>query len=434
MRLRIEGLAYGGEGVAHLETGQVALVTGACPGDLVDVDVTSSHKRFVRARVRQVVEPSPQRVQAPCRYFGQCGGCQWQHVSYEAQLSAKRSAVRDTLLRIGKLPAEDLVADAIAAPDEYAYRNKVELLASEAPSGVTLGFARHGTSELVPIDACMLLPKRAERMPAALRGALKYISGGRPLGLTRVGIRVARGTKDVEVAVWTVPGPFPRQLAARTLGQGTPASNIVRVLAKEPSQQRRVTKVEVLSGPGAWSELLLGERMLVSAPSFFQVNTAVADRLVTHVLSRLQPDGTDRVLDLFSGVGTFTLPLARASNEVVAVESSRYALTDLRRNLESARLDAVVEPGDVSHVLPGLGRFDSAVVDPPRTGLDPAALKALVLAQPRRIAYVSCDPSTLARDASILAASGYRLVEATPVDLFPQTYHVETVAVFDLTG
>ncbi|MDP2180947.1 MAG: 23S rRNA (uracil(1939)-C(5))-methyltransferase RlmD [Actinomycetota bacterium] len=433
MRLRIEGLAYGGEGVAHLETGQAAFVAGSCPGDLVDVEITSSHKRLVKAKVTAVIEASPQRVEAPCPYFGECGGCQWQHVSYGTQLSAKRSAVRDALTRIGKIPAEDLVAESIASPAQYGYRNKIELLAEETPSGTVLGFAKLGTVELVPIDACMLVDARAQRLPSSLRGALRYVSGSQQLGLSRVGIRVARSTKDLEVALWTSPGPFPRQLAARTLAQGTGATNIVRVLTKGPAEQRHVTKVEVFSGPGAWSERFLGQRMLVSAPSFFQVNTAVAEKLVKHVLGKMQVDGTDRVLDLFSGAGTFTLPLAEQAGEVVAVESSRHALNDLRRNLESAQLDAVVEPGDAAYVLPGLGRFDSAVVDPPRTGLGAPTVLALVSARPRRIAYVSCDPATLARDAKTLTESGYRLVEATPVDLFPQTFHVETVAIFDLS-
>jgi len=432
IELDIERLAYGGSAIAHLEDGRAAFVDGACPGDRVRVAITQEQPRFVRADLLEVITPSPDRVTPPCPYFGACGGCNWQHVSYAAQAAAKREAVVDALGRIGRVEhAETLVAETVTAGPEYGYRNKVELVSDPASDRLRLGFHRASSDQVVPIDACLLLPKQLRAAPKALGGALRYLSGSGDLGIQRVGLRVAAHTKDVEIALWTAPGAFPRQVVARTLGQALSSTSVVRVLAKGPQKQRKVAGVEVLSGKGFWRERLSGTDYLISAPSFFQVNTSAAEKLVELVLGALEPDGSDRVLDLYAGAGTFTLPLAEHAMEVVAVESAGSAVRDLRRNLEQNATWADVVGGDAAREIAGLGHFDCVVVDPPRAGLDTAVIEALGSAKPRAIAYVSCDPATLARDAARLAEQGFTLTEATPVDLFPQTYHVETVARFE---
>ncbi len=205
-------------------------------------------------------------------------------------------------------------------------------------------------------------------------------------------------------------------------------------MTKGPAKERRIAGVEVLSGKGHWRERLGGSTMTISAPSFFQVNTKAAEKLIELVLAALEPDGSDRVLDLYAGAGTFTLPLAEAAGEVVAVESAGSAVRDLRRNLESAELYADVIGGDALRELPSIGHIDSAVVDPPRSGLHADAARALAATRVRTIAYVSCDPATLARDCVALADCGYTLTSATPIDLFPQTFHIETVATFRRDG
>lgn len=432
VRLQIESLAHGGRAIAHLEDGRVAFVEGACPGDLVEAEVTEEHPRRVDARTVEVIEPSPSRVAPPCPYFGSCGGCQWQHVSYAAQLEAKRAIVTDALERIGGLAASGLVTDPVASPSPYGYRNKIELLVGSGPTGLELGYARAGSHDLISVDTCHLLPERLRKAPKALRGALRYMAGGQDLGLTRVALRTAVNARDVEVAVWTEPGPFPRAMAESTLGTAVKATGLVRVIVKDRKGTRAVSNVEVLKGKGAWRERLEGRSLLVSAPSFFQVNTNAAELLIDVALDALAPGESDRVLDMYSGVGTFTLPIAELADETVAIESSRYALADLRRNLENAGLYADVIGGDAARELGTLGPFDRALVDPPRAGLSDQALIALAGTRATRIVYVSCDPATLARDAKRLLAHGYSLESATPIDLFPQTYHVETVAVFDL--
>jgi 23S rRNA (uracil1939-C5)-methyltransferase len=347
------------------------------------------------------------------------------------QVGSKQRAVIDALERIGGIAhAESIVGSTVTSKAEYGYRNKVELVTDPSSSRPRLGFHQARSDAVVPIESCLLLPKKHQKAPRALGGALRYLAGESDLGLTRVGYRVAVNTTDVEVALWTSPGAFPRNAVAKTLRQAVPASSVVRVLTKGPSQERAVSGVEALAGRGNWHERLGDLEYTVSAPSFFQVNSRVAARMIDLVLEILQPDGSDRALDLYAGAGTFTLPLAELAGDVVAVESSGPAVKDLRRNLESNQLWAEVVGGDAAREISTLGHFDLAVVDPPRCGLLPEVIAPLAATRPRALAYVSCDPATLARDCKALFAAGYELVSATPVDLFPQTYHVETVAHF----
>ena len=432
LRLTVERLAHGGDGVARDDDGRVVFVRGAAPGDVVTATVLDERSKHSRAEVVEVLEASPYRVEPRCPYVGVCGGCQWQHVSQPAQLTAKRDAVADALDRIARLPGGPVEAT-VPSPEAYGYRNRIEMAAESSPRLLT-GFHPAGDDGLVEIDTCDLLPSALRKAPGALRGALRYVTGSRDLGLRRVGLRVSWGRRDVEVDLWTSPGPFPRAVAAKAVGDAVRADTVARVLVREDKGPRAVRGVEVLSGRGFWTERIGAERFAVSAPSFLQVNTKAAGALVGLVVSALDASPGDSVLDAYSGVGTFTLPLARADLDVTAVEAGGSAVRDLRRNLEEAGLHAEVAPGDVARALPELGPFDRAVVDPPRSGLEREALDALAAVRATRLVYVSCDPATFARDAGRLAEHGYRLTGVTPVDLFPQTFHVEVVGAFDLEG
>lgn len=429
--LHVDGLAHGGAAVARASDGRVVFVAGGCPGDVVTAEITADHGRYLEAGIAEITTASPDRRTAPCPYFGHCGGCQWQHVAYGVQADAKRTQLVDALARIGGV-GDLQVDDTVLGESAYGYRNKLEMRAGTAPDGKpVLGLTAARSDEIVPIDACLLLPERAKRLPKSVSGALRYLASRAPFELDRVALRVARHTRDVEIALWGPPGPMPRHAVARTLGDAVRASSITRVLVKDDPKRRADLKVEVLAGRGHWRERLGGFEYRVSAPSFFQSSTSGAELLVSLVLERLEADGSDRVLDLFAGVGTFTLPLAAIAGEVVAIEGAGSSVRDLRANLEAAQLDAEVMPGDAARALADAGTFDLAVVDPPRSGMTPQALRALVAAKARRICYVSCDTATLARDVKALAEAGYRVVSATPVDLFPQTWHVESVAVLE---
>lgn len=429
LELKVESLSHGSDAVAHAADGRAVFVRGGCPGDVVRARVTSEHARWLTAAVVEVVEPSAYRVKPPCPFFGECGGCQWQHVAYATQLEAKRRAVADSLARIAKIDAP--VSDTVASAREYGYRNRIELHVGVVGRRTVVGYHALGEERLVPVDRCLLLPKRFEKAPDALGGVLRYLARDPRTGpVSRVGIRVATHSGDVEVDVWTPPGPFPRQLAGRAITEALRADTVARVLAREASRLD-IAGVEVLAGDGFWRESLGEFSYTVSAPSFFQVNTLAAEDMTAIVLAAADAGPGDRVLDLYAGVGTFTLPLAATGADVAAVEGAGSAVRDLRRNLEENGVFADVAPGDAARALGDLGHFDVAVVDPPRAGLKPAALSALVAARPRRVVYVSCDPATLARDARQLADASYALKAITPIDLFPQSFHVESVAVFD---
>lgn len=429
MLVEVESLAHGGDGIARLDDGRVAFVRGGCPGDRADIEVVTEHQRHVDARVVSIITPSPDRVEPPCPYFGTCGGCQWQHVSAQMQLAAKTRIISDALHHIGHV--EGAVLPATGDFPRYGYRNKVELVAGDKAGHLALGFHALHSDTFVPIERCLLLPPKQQGAPRALAGAIRYLSGRHSsLGILRVGLRVSQRTGEIEVALWTPPGAFPRQMAAKALADAVGATSVVRVLIRGDAKARGIAGVEVLGGKGNWTEQFCGRRLTVSAPAFFQLNTAAAETLVTCAIGAAGLTAADRVLDLYSGAGTFTLPLAATGAEVVAVEASKHALADLRRNLSRSGLDADVVGGDARRELPALGSFDVIFVDPPRSGLHEETIGALAATAARSIVYVSCNPSTFARDAARLADRGYGLSRIETHDLFPQTYHVECVGLF----
>ena len=431
MRLEVLRTSYGPDMIARNEDGKTVFVAGAVPGDHVEASITSTGKAFDRARVERVLEPSALRVQSPCPYAGVCGGCPWASIERSAQLEAKRANVVDSLTRIAHLDAER--ADALVGPcqapsDAWGYRNKVELAFSRGERGVSLGMHGAGGHGIVRVDRCLLMDKRYQKLPKSVAGALSFLSSSdASIGFERIGIRASVRTHDVEVALWTAPGVFPRARAAKILGDATRASSVVRVLQKGTPKARKIAGVERLSGAGSWSERIDDGLMRLSAPSFFQVNTKGADALVRLVLDGLAVEDDEVAMDLYCGAGTFTLPLAKRCAWVSAVESYGPAVRDLRRNLDAANLTNVEAiGGDAAREFPD--DADVIVVDPPRAGLGAEVVGLLSDTSARAIAYVSCDPATLARDLGEFKRLGvFAPRSVTPVDLFPQTYHVETV-------
>lgn len=437
--IRIERMGYGSEAVGRLADGKAVFVEQAAPGDVVAVEVTEEKPSFARARIVRLEEPSPERVLPFCEAGGACGGCPWQHLSYEAQLSAKRANVVAALARTAHFDAgraEELVGECAPSKRRTGYRNKLELAASKAPDGsLALGFAREGSHEPVVPASCSIAVPLVQKAPKALRGALRFLAGSQELGIFRVGVRGSVRTKDVEIALWTEPGAFPRAAAAKTLGSALKATSVVRVLA-ERGKARKVKKVEVLSGKGFWEEDLCEYRFRTSAPSFFQVNTAQAEKLVAAALDGLAQGSSGGlagmlVADLYAGGGTFSIPLARAGADVLAVESAGSSVRDLRRNAEANHAQVEVIGGDAARELPELGGLDALVVDPPRAGLADGVVDSIAAAAPARVAYISCNPATWARDVARFEQAGYRLAQATPVDMFPQTPHIEVASIFE---
>ena len=441
--LRIERMGNGAEAVGCLASGKTVFVAGGAPGDAVRVEVVEEKASFARARIVAVEEPSPLRAEPRCPHGDACGGCPWQHLSYEAQLEAKRANVVGALVHTARLEAvraEDLVRPCLPSKRQWGYRNKLELGAARAENGeFLLGFHREGTHEIATPAVCPLAHDAVAKAPKALRGALRFAQGSADLGIFRVGVRHSVRTRETEIALWTKPGAFPRAHVAKTLKSALKATSIVRVLA-DPGRARKIKGVETLDGKGCWGEELADARFLTSAPSFFQVNTAQAEKLAAEVVEGLGgrmgeegPEGLDGLLvaDLYAGGGTFSVPLARAGADVIAIEAAGSSVRDLRRNAEMNGVDIEVVGGDAARELPELGGLDALVVDPPRAGLADGVAESIAEAAPARVAYVSCNPATWARDVARFEQNGYRLARAQPVDLFPQTHHVEVASLFE---
>ncbi|MDR1713930.1 MAG: 23S rRNA (uracil(1939)-C(5))-methyltransferase RlmD [Coriobacteriales bacterium] len=431
---RIESLAYQGAGVAHHASGKTVFVPGTVPGDRVQARIVRTDKRYDTAELLGVLEPAAVRRRPPCVHAASCGGCGWQVIERDAQLLYKRRFVVDALQHIGGFSdAEQLVAPQICHGREWGYRNKIELAADYSADTLRLSMHASGDNAPTPVNKCLLLPSALENAPRILASTLGFALKKTDSPLRRVGIRVSRHTGDVEVAIWTHPSACNRNFVAKVMDDALKTSSLVRVLVADAPAKRKIRGVEVLSGKGFWAERLGDFDYRISAPSFFQVNSGLAGELIADVLRMLQPQGK-HVFDLYSGAGTFTLPLAAAGAQVQAVEMEGSSIRDLRRNLEINGLKARVHGGDMAHMLPQLGSADAAIIDPPRSGLSKIAMQALLAAKIAQIIYVSCNPATLARDLAALRSVGYELREVLSYDLFPQTYHVETVAWIEKVG
>lgn len=431
MRLTIDTMTYGPDGLARTPEGKAVFVSGGLIGDTVEARIVEDGASFSRAVVDEVLEPSPMREQASCPFVGVCGGCPWGGLSREAQLAAKEENLRSTLTRIAKFSSDEvaaLVRPIRHAKDAWGYRNKIELAPVYEGGRFRLGMHGREADRVIKVDACPLFEPKHAKAVKAVAGALGYLGNSRDLQLERVGIRASRHTGALEVALWTPTGAFPRAQVARVLGDALRATSIVRVMSKGEKRARKVAGVEALAGEGSWTEKIGEETMRLSAPSFFQVNTKAAEILIDLVMEVLSPQPDELGIDLYCGAGTFTLPLARRCAFVSAVEAYGPAVRDLRRNLDVANLTNVdVIGGDAVREFPDEDA-DVLVVDPPRAGLAPDAIDLIASTSARDVAYVSCDPATLARDLRRFVDEGtFRPVSATPVDLFPQTFHCETV-------
>ena len=410
-------MAYGKGAVAKLSSGKTAFVFGGVPGETVDVEVVEDFERYCTTRIvsREVkAEAIP--------------GANWADLPYDVQLQQKKNIVNDALVRNGHFETElvgMVLEDVVPCEYPWNYRNKIEF----AYANGTLGMMAEGMALVESVKTFPLAAKPIESSPKALSGALKFALHSEDCGLFRVGVRHSERTGETQVALWTTPGWFPRHEVASIISNTINATSIVRIIAAS-GKMRKIKQVEVLHGGHAWSERLSNFKYSISAPSFFQVNTSQAEVLQELVLSSLFPNPYSlipRVADLYCGAGTFTLPLVKAGFTVTGVELAGSSTKDLKCNLKNSHLQAEIICDEVERALPKLEEFDACVLDPPKCGLNKGVIKALLTKKPPQIVYVSCDPMTLARDLQKLCNAGYSLASVTPVDMFPQTHHVETV-------
>ena len=397
-------LVYGGEALGRLPDGRAVFIPFVLPGEKVHVQVVEEKRGHVRAGLVEILEPSPQRITPRCPHFTHCGGCHYQHMPYEMQLSAKADILRDQLQRIGGL--QDVpIHPAVPSPEPFNYRNHIQFHLD--PHG-KLGFQAARSSQVIPISECHL--------PEASLNEVWPQLDLEPLpGLERIGLRLgvdeeiqlileSRDTELFEFSVEELP------LSAVHL---SPAGAVV------------------LAGSEQLTLEILGRPFLVSAASFFQVNTRVAEAMVRHILEILPLEPSSTLLDLYCGVGLFSAFLAPKVSRLVGIEISPAACRDFADNLDEYNNVELYE-APVAEVLRQVDFHPHAVLlDPPRSGIDHPALDALLAQQAKELVYISCDPATLARDARRLTATGYRLLQVTPFDLFPQTYHIESISLWE---
>jgi len=449
-QVRIDDLAFGGKGVGRVE-GFVVLVDGGVPGDLVNVRLDKVRGNYAEGRAVELLDPSPIRIQARCEHFGTCGGCRWQSLPYETQLDYKRRQVVEALKRIGGI-AEPPVEEALASPDEYFYRNKMEFSFGWGPSGgLTLGLHPAASyMEVFDLKRCHLQSDQSNAIVAAVRegcraadlpaydvkahtGFLRYLTIREGKFSGEVMVNIVTGQGGADEAAWS---RALKSLAEGVCREHPRIKSFLRSINATRATVAFGQSEEVLCGQTAIRETLLDRTFEITANSFFQTNSRQAVRLYGSVMEMAALTREDRVLDLYSGTGAISILAAAHAGEVRGIESLAESVRNAERN---ASLNGVrnvfficAEAKKALAALASDRRPPTVIiVNPPRAGLNSAVIRSMVRLRPRRMVYVSCNPTTLARDLKEICERDYRLTQAQPVDMFPHTYHIECVARID---
>jgi 23S rRNA (uracil1939-C5)-methyltransferase len=403
LTVKLEKLVYGGDALAHLSGRQAAFLPFGLPGETVKARVLVEKRGHVHLELVEVLEASPRRIIPKCRHFGICGGCHYQQISYQDQLETKTGILRDQLMRIGKIPNAP-VESIIPSPLEWNYRNHVQFHLTHAGK---LGYIGANNRGVVQISECHL----PEKSLNDLWPKLEFDPG---LRLERVSLRMGADQATMLVLESNSPELPELELEADL--------SVVHLAGDD---------AVVMAGSDYLNISVKGRIFRVSAASFFQVNTALAEKMVEHLLQYLPISSKTIMLDVFCGVGLFSSFFAGHVGRLIGVEVSPSACADFIANLdEFDNVELYEAPAEA--VLSSLEvKPDIVILDPPRAGLDKRTLEALLSLGPAHIAYVSCDPTTLGRDAARLVGGGYQLTRVTPFDLFPQTYSIESISFFE---
>lgn len=426
----VSGFTAEGSGVARLPDGLAVFIPGALPGEVVKISISQRRKNFAIGKMLEVIEPSAQRTPAPCPVYENCGGCLLQHASYDEQLQLKKTIISDAFKRIAKLDSIE-IADVIGAKCQFAYRNRVSYHVSLGENDVQLGFYSSRSRNFVSAPDCLLaapsITALARRLPELLQPYHSSLSA-----LREIVIRVnTQGDQMLLTLVSDQPLSHARELAA-TLRMAEPKLCSVWECIGHPVYSIYGDKWQLLSGEQFLAECLCGVSLQLSPATFTQVNSQQTESLYQLVAEFASLSGQEVVWDLYSGAGIIALYLAKQASAVIGVENYSPAAANACQNaklngIENCRFIA----GAAESVLPQLVAdgflADLVVLDPPRSGCDRVVLETLLSFMPQRIIYVSCDPATLARDLRILCDSVYTVQRVQPVDMFPQTGHVESV-------
>lgn len=436
--VQMTGLGSSGEGVGKYESFTV-FVKGALPQERVQVTVTLVKKSYAIGRLDAVLEASPERVEPVCPVYKECGGCQLQHLSYKGQLECKRRQVQDALSRIGHVDAE--VLPVLGAANPWNYRNKMQFPAAvDAEGTLSIGCYAAATHSVVDTDGCMIQQEANNQVLLTVRkwmrrfgvsaydektgkGLVRHVMG-------RVGVHSGQVMAVLVTSAYDIPH---RKELIQWLTKYVPGLvSVVQNINKKPTNVVMGSKTRVLYGDEKIKDSLGAISFNISPQSFFQVNSAQAEKLYNKALEFAGLSGGETVVDVYCGTGTISLYLAKHAKKVYGIEIVAPAIEDAKKNaLENKCGNAEFILGDAAAELPALlvggVRPDVIVVDPPRAGCEEKVLAAMAGVGPQRIVYVSCNPASLARDLAFLEQHGYKALVAQPVDMFPMTNHVETV-------
>ena len=435
--LQIDRLGTSGEGVGRYENFTI-FVPHALPGETVSAVIEDVKSSYARGRIKQILHESVDRAAPLCALYEECGGCQLQHLSYEAQLHAKRAQIIDALTHIGKLP-QIPVRETLRAEEPWNYRNKMQFPIGRDSGKIVIGCFAQGSHTIINTENCHIQRAENNDLANAAREIAEHLhipvyNEDTHKGILRhiVG-RVGR-SNDLMAVIVTATKQLPRAKDfVRMLRERLP--NLVSVHQNIQTYRNNVIMgrdTQLLWGRPTIIDSLGPLNFHISPRSFFQINTRQAERLYEQALSYADLHGTETVIDAYCGTGTITLFLAQKARKVYGIEIVQPAILDARKNARDNHVkNAEFIVGDATAVMPALYkqgiRPDVVVVDPPRAGCTETVLHTFANMKPQRIVYVSCNPATLARDLAILKDLGYAAQEVQPVDLFPQTSHVETI-------
>jgi 23S rRNA (uracil1939-C5)-methyltransferase len=410
VRTRIESMAFKGYGVSRID-GKVVFIPYSAIGDEVWVEIVEEKKNYATGKLLEILAPSSWRVEPPCPYFGRCGGCQWQHIDYAQQAELKKVILKDILMRLGKLKEVPPIT-AFPSPDPYDYRTRVQL----KMKGEKLGYYQERSHQLVDIERCPIAHPLVNEIIPLLRKEHSLLSS-----TEEIDINVSPEEGKGVLAFRVLKASQGWETSARQLLKSHPILKGITTL-----RERQITS---LGKPNLSFTIPLNLTLHTSPGSFFQVNLKQNEKLIQEVLEFSRGQKNERALDLYSGVGNFALPLATVTQEVWGIEENAVAVKDARSNARSNRIgNGEFICGKVEHVLKKWKKEkpDLIILDPPRTGCK-EALDQVTGLKPKRIVYVSCEPTILARDLRLFSDRGYFLRELALIDMFPQTYHMEVV-------
>ena len=442
---KIDDLAHGGDGVARAENGMAVFISLTLPGDLVKAKITKIKKDYAFAKLIKVIEAGSGRIEAPCPVYNECGGCQLQHIDYQKELEFKHNNIKQLINRIAGIEKFEL-KDVLAADDDFRYRNKAQFpLKLDENDQITAGFYKRGSHDIVPNHDCLIQHPLINRILRVTleelnKFQLSVYNENNLRGLLRhLVIRVGTCTNQGLLVMVTNGDDFiDKNLIAKTLMRKIPElKGVVQNINIEDTNVIFGKEDILLAGENKITEYIGQTAYLISARSFFQVNTMQAKKLYDTAAKYLGNDRSAKVIDAFSGTGSIALYLADKVEKIYAVESLESAVKDAEKNAKLNNINNVeFKEGLVEEELSELlekEEIDSIIFDPPRKGLDEKTVDLLLASSIKKIIYISCNPATQARDLKKLKEK-YNLVKIQPVDLFPQTYHIESVALLELNN